>query len=77
MPPMIVHKAENYTQDLHWNLPSDWLVHNTLSGYMERDGWMNAMSLLSRTCGAIKLNAQVLFFDVHGIHFDDRSTHLL
>ena len=28
-PPMIVHQAENYTQDLHWNLPSDWLVHNT------------------------------------------------
>ena len=29
IPPMIVHQAENYTQDLHWNLPSDWLVHNT------------------------------------------------
>ena len=38
MPPMIVHQAKNYTQDLHWNLPSDWLVHNTLSGYIDRDG---------------------------------------
>ena len=38
MPPMIVHQAANYTQDLHWNLPSDWLVHNMPSGYMDRDG---------------------------------------
>ena len=55
MPPMIVHQAENYTQDLHWNLPSDWLVHNTLLGYMDRGVWMKAMSLFSRTCGASKM----------------------
>ena len=38
MPPMIVNQEEKYTQDIHWNLPSDWLVHNTLLGYMDRDG---------------------------------------
>ena len=48
--PMIVHQGENYTQDLHWNLPSDWLVHCTPSGYMDMDGWMKAMSLFSSTC---------------------------
>ena len=77
MSPMIVRQAENYTQDLHWNLPSDWLVHNTPSGYMDRDGWMKAMSLFSRTCGASKMNPQVLFFDGHDSHFDDRATHIL
>ena len=70
---MIVHQAENYTHDIHWNLPSDWLVHNTLSGYMDRDGWMKAMSLFSRTCAASKMNPQVLFFDGHDSHLDDRA----
>ena len=41
------------------------------------DGWMKAISLFSRTCGAININPQVLFFDGHDIHFDDRATHLL
>ena len=74
---MIVHQAENYTQDLHWNLPSDWLVQSTPLGYMDRDVWMKAMSLYSRTCGAIMMNPQVLFFDGHDSHFDDRATHIM
>ena len=77
MPNMIVHQAENYTHDIHWNLPSDWLVHNTPSGYMDRNGCMKAMSIFSRTCGASKINPQVLFFDGHDSHFDDRATHIL
>ena len=60
MSPMIVRQAENYTQDLHWNLPSDWRVHSTTSGYMVRDGWMKAMSIFSRTWGFIVLDPQVL-----------------
>ena len=77
MPPMIFHQAANYTQDLHWNLPSDWLVHDAPSGYMDRDGWMKAMILFSRTCGASKMNTHVLFFDGHYRHFYDRATHIL
>ena len=77
MPPMIVNQAENYTQDIHWDLPSDWLVHSTPSGYMDRDGWMKATSLFSRTCGSSNMNPRVLFFDGHGSHFDDRGTHIL
>ena len=77
IPPMIVHQAENYTYDIHWNLPSDWLVHNTPLGYMARDVWMKAMSLFSRTCGDRKIKPQVIFFDVHDSHFDDRATHII
>ena len=77
MPPVIVHQAENYTQDLHWNLPSDWLVYNTLSVYMDRYGWMKTLSLFIRTCGDSKLNPQVLLCDVHDSQFDDRATHIL
>ena len=77
IPPIIVHQKENYTQDIHWNLPSDWLVHNTPSGYINMDGWMKEMSLFSRTCGAIKIKPQVLLFYGHDSHFDDRATHLI
>ena len=74
---MIVHQSENYTQGLHWNLPGDWLVHNMPPGYMDRYVWMKVMSLFSRTCGASKINPQVLFFDVHDSHFNDRAIHIL
>ena len=74
---MIFHQAENYTQDIPWKTPSDWLVYNTPSGYIDRDFWMKAISLFSRTCWASKINPQVLFFDVHDRHFNDRDTHLL
>ena len=77
MPPMIFQQAENYTQDLHWNLHSDWLVHNTPSGYMDRDIWMKEMSILSRNCGDNNTNPQILLFDGHDSHFDKRYTHLL
>ena len=77
MPPMIVNQAANYTQGLHWNLPSDWLVRNMPSGYMDRDGWMKAMSIFIGTCGASKMNPQVLLFDGHNSHSDDRATHIL
>ena len=77
IPPMIIHQAENYTQDIHWNLPSNWLVHNMPSGYMDRGGWMEEMSIFSRTCGTININPQFLFFEGHDIHFYDRAKHLL
>ena len=77
MTPLIVHQAENCNNVIHWNPPSDWLVQNTTSGYIERDGWMKAMSLFSRTCVSNKINPQDLFFYRHGINFDDRATHFL
>ena len=44
---------------------------------MDRDVWAKAISIFSRTCGASKMNPQVLFFDSHDSHFDDRSTHIM
>ena len=44
---------------------------------MYSDFWIKAMSLFSRTCGAIKLNPQVLFFDGHYSHLNERATHIL
>ena len=44
---------------------------------MDRDGWMKAMILFSRTFGYRKMNPQVLFFDCHDSHFDDKATHIL
>ena len=44
---------------------------------MDRDGWMKAMNLFSRTFGSSQMNPQVLFFDSHDSHFDDRATHIL
>ena len=44
---------------------------------MDINGWIKAMSLFSTTYGASKINPQVLFFDIHDSHFDDRDTHLL
>ena len=38
---------------------------------------MKAMSLFSRTCVYGKMNPQVLFFDGHYSHFNDRATHIL
>ena len=72
MPPVIVHQAKEYIQDLHHNIPLDWKVHHTLSSYMDRDGWIKATTQFSNICGASPVNNQILFFNGHDSHFDDR-----
>ena len=32
-PPVSYHKSTHYTQYLHYNIPSDWIVQNLPSGY--------------------------------------------
>ena len=73
MPPVIIHQAKEYSEDLHHNIPLDWTVHHTSSGYMDRDGWLKAMTQFSNICGASPVNNQILFFGGHDSHFDDRS----
>ena len=73
MPPVIVHQAKDYSQDLHHNIPLDWKVNHTSSEYMDRDGWLKAMTQFSNICGTSPVNNQILFFDGHDSHFDDRS----
>ena len=73
MPPVVVHQAKEYSQDLHHDIPLDWTVHHTSSGYMDRDRWLKAMTQFSNRCGASPVNNQILFFDGHDSQFDDRA----
>ena len=38
---------------------------------------MKAMIHFKTVCGENKLNPQVLFYDGHDTHFDDRAIHIL
>ena len=62
MPSIIVHQAKEYYQDLHYNIPLEWIVHNTPSGYMYIDGWLKSMTQFSKVCGASLFNNQILLF---------------
>ena len=73
MPPIAVRQAKEHSQDLHHNIPLDWTVHHTSSSYMDRDGWLKAMTQFSNICGASPVNNQIIFFDGHDSHFDDRA----
>ena len=73
MPPVIIHQSKEYSQDLHHNIPLNWTVHHTSSGYMDRDGWLKAMTQFSNICGASPVNNQILLFNGHHSHFDDRA----
>ena len=44
---------------------------------MDMYGWMKEIIYLKTVCGADNLNQQVLFYDVHGRHFYDRTIHIL
>ena len=71
MPPIILHKAKDYSQDIHYDVPLDWIVHHTTSGYMDRDGWIKSMTQISNVCGTYPVNNEILLFYGHGIHFND------
>ena len=73
MPPVVVHQAKEYSQDLHHNIPFDWTVHHAPSVYMDRDGCLKAMTQFSNICGTSPVNNQILFFNGHDSHFDDRA----
>ena len=40
---------------------------------MDRDGWLKSMTQFSNICGASPVNNQILLFDGHDSHFDDRA----
>ena len=44
---------------------------------MDRDGWHKYMSHFSSMCCSSPLNPQVLFYDVHDSHFDDRVLDII
>ena len=69
MPSIIVHQAKDYSQDIHYNVPLDWIVHHIPSGYMDRDGWLKSTTQFSNVCGTSPVNNQILLFDGHCSHF--------
>ena len=73
MLPIVVKQAKEYYQYIHHNIPLDETVHHTPSGYMYRDGWLKAMTQLSNICGASPVKNQILFFNGHSCHFDNRA----
>ena len=44
---------------------------------MDRVGWHKSMAHFPSICYSYLLNPQVLFYDVHGIHFDYRTSNIL
>ena len=44
MPPIIVHHANVYSPDIHFNISLECTVHHTPSSYMERYGWLKFMT---------------------------------
>ena len=71
MPPIIVHQSKKYSQDIHYNISLDWIVHHTTYGYMDRDGFLKSITQFSNVYVASPANNQILFYDVHDIHFGD------
>ena len=66
-----MHQAKGYPQDLHQNVPLDWILHHTPSGYMDRDGWLKSMTQLRNICDASPIKNQILLFDLHVGRFND------
>ena len=71
MPPIIVRQSKDYSQDIHYNVPVDWIVHHAPSGYMDRDGWLKSMTQFSNVYGASPVINKILSFDGHDSHFED------
>ena len=70
IPPVVIHQAAELTAEHCLHIPSDWIVHATKSGYMDRDGWFKAMRQFVKLSGAHGTNINVLTFDGHDSHWD-------
>ena len=63
--------------DYAQNLPGNWTVHATQSGYMDRDGWLMTMRNFTDHVKSSNGNKIFLFFDGHDSHWDaDALDHL-
>ena len=77
VPPVLVHYNANYTLDIHYNLPINWLVYNIPSGYMDDNGWLKFVAHFFSVCGSSALNPLVIVYDVHNNHFYDIAIDVL
>ena len=71
MPPIIVHQAKDYSQDLRFSIPLDCTVHHKTFGYMDRYRWLKSMTQLSNVCDASPVKNHILFFDGPDSHFNE------
>ena len=69
---MIVHQAENYIQYIHYNIPKYSVVHNTSSGYIDRDFSKKEIVYFKTVCGSNNPDSWVFFYDIHVRTFDKR-----
>ena len=69
----MLHQAKDYSKDLHFNIPLDWIVHHTPSGYLDIYGWLKSMTQLSNLCNASPVKNWIIFFNGNDRHFDDRA----
>ena len=76
-PLVMVHQSTHYTKYIHYNIPSDWVVHNSLSGYMDRIGWHKSMAHCPSMCFSSPFNHQMIFYDGHDSHFYDSVLNIL
>ena len=68
VPPIIFHKAKEYSQDTQYNIILDLIIHHKPSGYMDKYGWLKYMTWFYNVCGTSLINNQILLFDGHAIH---------
>ena len=76
-PTVIVYQSTHYIKYLHYNTPSDLVVHNSLSGYIYFNGWIKSMSHFSSICFPSTLNIQGIFYDGHVRNIDDRKLNII
>ena len=73
IPLVLMHQSNHYTQVLHYNIPSDWVSHNLLLVYIDSYRWHKSIAHFSSIHFSNIINTQVIFYDGHDSHFDDRA----
>ena len=77
VPCTVVHQASHTTLAHASNLPSNWVLHTTPSGYMDRDGWFKTVKKFTEYVHASEGEPLFLFFDGHDSHWDPDALDLL
>lgn len=70
IPPTVVHQGLELTSDFLHGIPLNWIMHQTPSGYMDKDGWLKTIINFHFLAGSSPGNPQFLFFDGYDSHWD-------
>lgn len=77
VPPTIVHQGVEWTSDMGFGIPDNWVVHSTPSGYMDRDGFVKTCSNFCQLNGGTPTNPQFSFFDGHDSHWAPEALDIM